>query len=117
MYWTYAECRCYREIRKLIISSYFSDKFASNLPISEQYGQTGERWARLQKAADLLTEGKTATLAERMNQQGDIPVSHAERKVKGSSEWREYIDTMVGAKYEANLAKIDLAVLKMRLME
>lgn len=89
----------------------------SNAPLSEQFRLAAKDWVEKEGAARLLEEGKTATLAERMNALGDVPVSHAERDVKASPEWRDYIRRMCEARTAANLAKVKLEFLRMRHME
>lgn len=86
----------------------------ANIPLSEQYRIAAKAWVELDSAASLLEETKSAVLAQRMNALGDIPVSHAERIVKGSPEWADFIDRMVRARTEANLAKVKLEWLRMR---
>lgn len=89
----------------------------ANTPISEQYRLAAKDWVEKDKAANLLEEAKSAVLSQRMNALGDIPVSHAERTVKGSTEWAEYLERMVNARTEANLAKVKLEWLRMRFWE
>lgn len=83
-------------------------------PISEQYARVGHEWARLDSAASLLEELKSAKLSEWMMALGDIPVNRAEATVKGGHKWRDYIKDMIAARTAANHAKIDLEYLKMR---
>lgn len=44
------------------------------------------------------------------------PVNRAETQVKASDEWHEYIETMVAARKEANLAKVNLEYIRMKYM-
>ena len=88
-----------------------------NLPWSEQYRLAGEDWADKYAAAQLLEESKSAVMAQKQAQWGDIPVNKAEQKVKSSREWVEYIENMVNARKAANLAKIKLEFLKMKFQE
>jgi len=88
-----------------------------NAPPSEQYRDAGEKWASLNAAAEILEEGKSAFLSQRMAQQGDMPVSRAELIVKSSVEWADYIKKMVKAREQANLAKIEMEFMRMRFAE
>lgn len=88
-----------------------------NKPWSEQYRIAGERWVRLDSAATLLEETKSAVLAQRMVMQGDVPVTHAERTVKASPEWGDFVTKMVRAREQANLAKVELEFIRMKAWE
>jgi uncharacterized coiled-coil DUF342 family protein len=89
----------------------------SNLPISEQYRLASLKWVRANAAADLLEETKSAVLSQKMAALGDIPVSHAERAVKASSDWQEHIEKIVDARREANELKVEADFLRMRFYE
>jgi len=84
---------------------------------SERYREAAETWVQLDAAANLLEECKSSVLAQRMSALGDIPVSHAERTVKASDEWHDYVTKMVKAREAANLAKVKTDFIKMRAME
>ena len=88
-----------------------------NRPISEQYRVIALQWADLDNAARMLEEGKTTYLAQRKSAQGEMPDSHAEKIVKASPEWADYIKKMVRAKTQANIARIELEYVKMRFSE
>lgn len=88
-----------------------------NLPPSEQYRLAAKAWVELDGAAMLLEETKSAVLAQRMKQLGDMPVAHAEREVKSSPEWGDFIKKMVDARTQANLAKVRLEYTRMKFME
>ena len=90
---------------------------SSNQPISEQYRTQAKQWVRMDAAARMLEEGKTTYLAQRMADLGDIAVSKAEKTVKASPQWADYIKKMVNAKTAANEARIEIEYLKMRSME
>jgi len=77
----------------------------------------GLEWCDLDAAARMLEEGKTTYLAQRMAALGDIPVSKAEKTVKASEDWADYVKKMVNAKTRANKARIELEYLKMRYWE
>lgn len=89
----------------------------SNLPPSEQYRVAAKDWVEKDKAARMLEETKTAVLAQRMKALGDMPATHAEREVKASPEWMEFLETMVAAKTAANLAKVKIEYIRMRASE
>ena len=89
----------------------------NDLPVSEQYRLAAMEWADLDNSARMLEEGKTTFLAQRKNALGDIPDNRAEREVKSSDEWANYIKAMVRAKTAANKARIDCDYLKMRFSE
>ena len=86
-------------------------------PVSEQYRLAARDWVEMDAAARMLEEGKTTYLAQRMAALGDIPVSKAEREVKSSPDWADYIKKMVNAKTAANRQRVELDYLKMRHME
>lgn len=88
-----------------------------NIPISEQWHRAATKWADLNAAADMLEEGKSAYLSQRMAALGDMPVSKAELAVKSSEDWASYVKKMVKARQQANLAKIEAEILKMRFTE
>ena len=82
-------------------------------PQSELYREAAHRWADLDSASRMLEEGKSAVLAQRMAQLGDMPVSKAELTVKSSEFWSKYIKSMVNAKTAANKARIEMEYCKM----
>lgn len=88
-----------------------------NHPLSEQYRLVAKAWAEEDGAARLLEETKTAVLSQRMKALGDVPAAHAERDVKASQEWHEFIETMVAARTRANLKKLQLKYLEMKFSE
>lgn len=88
-----------------------------NTPYSEQFRLKGIEWCDLDAAARLLAEGKTTYLAQCKARLGDIPDSKAERIVKSSADWSDYIKKMVAAKTRADKAKIELEFLRMRYWE
>lgn len=95
-----------------------NDMPANERPLSEQFRIIAKRYADADAAARLLEELKTATL-EQMKQgiiAGDpkLPDSHAERMVKASPEWREYVHKMVDARTDANRLKAQMEYIRMR---
>jgi hypothetical protein len=89
----------------------------NDTPVSEQYRLAALDWVATDAAARMLEEGKTTFLAQQKARLGDIPDSKAERMVKSSPEWADYIKKMVNAKTVANKQKVELDYLKMRHME
>lgn len=89
----------------------------SNRPLSEQYRLVAKRWVEADKTARLMEETKTAVLAQRMKALGDIPAAHAERDVKASVEWQDFITGMVAARTEANLRKVQMEFIRMQAAE
>jgi hypothetical protein len=90
-------------------------------PISERYRLAAMNWVDKEAAARAYEELKTTTL-ETMKQgliadEGDMPDSHAERKIKATPDWREYIEKMNLARTEANRARVYVDVLKMKFNE
>lgn len=86
-------------------------------PLSEEYRIAAKEWVALDGAARLLEETKTAVLSQRMRAQGDMPVSKAELIVKASDEWKDFIQKMVETRTSANLAKVRVEWIKMRMQE
>ena len=89
----------------------------SNLPFSEQFRLVAKDWVEKDAAARLLEETKTAVLSRRISQQGDMPHSKAERIVKASEEWHDFIKGMVDARTAANLAKVKKEYVDMKSWE
>lgn len=83
-------------------------------PLSEEYRLAAKQWVEKEAAASLLEETKSSVLSERMVALGDLPVSRAEMQVKASDEWRDFVEAMVDARREANLAKVRLEWVRMR---
>lgn len=89
----------------------------ANHPISEQYRLAAKDWVERDSAANLLEETKSAVLSQMMARLGDIPVSHAERAVKSSEEWMNFITKMVRAREASNLAKVRCEFIRMKFSE
>ena len=89
----------------------------NDVPVSEQYRLAAQEWVAMDAAARMLEEGKTTYLAQQKAALGDMPDSKAERIVKSSPQWADYIKKMVNAKTAANRQKVELDYLKMRHME
>jgi hypothetical protein len=89
----------------------------SNQPLSEQYRLQAIEYVEAESRASLLEELKSATLSQMMLKLGDIAVNKAERDVKASDDWKQYITGMVEARRIANQAKHDLEVIRMKFNE
>lgn len=89
----------------------------NDVPYSEQYRLAALEWVSMDAAARMLEEGKSAFVAQRKNALGDISDAKAERAVKGSAEYSDYVKKMVSAKTAANRQKIEVEFLRMRFME
>ena len=86
---------------------------ANERTISEMYRLCAKEWVEAEKAASLLEETKSATLAQLVLELGDIPVNRAEMRVKGGPKWKEFIVEMVEARAAANLARVRLKYCEM----
>lgn len=89
----------------------------ANVAYSEQFRIVAKEWVDLDNAATMLEETKSAVLSQKMAALGDIPVSHAERAVKSSTEWLDFIKKMVDARSAANLKKVQMEYLRMKFSE
>lgn len=94
-----------------------TDMPESERPLSEQFRIVAKRWVDLDAAANMLEETKSARLSQWMLEHADMPVSRAEMLVKGSNDWHDYLEAMVEARKEANLAKVQLDYIRMKHME
>lgn len=88
-----------------------------NLPLSEQFRIVAKKWVEADSAATLLEESKSAVLAKMMADEGDMPVSRAEMNVKASTQWKDYIQSMVEARQKAALLKVQLEYIRMKFSE
>jgi hypothetical protein len=88
-----------------------------DIPLSEQYRVVAKAWVEADSAANLLEETKSAVLARMMLGCGDMPVSRAEMQIKGSNDWREFIESMVKAREAAALLKVKLEYIRMKFHE
>lgn len=89
----------------------------ANLPWSEQYRIVAKEWVTADGVARLLEESKTSVQSQRMKALGDKPAAHAERDVKASTEWHDYITKMVEARTAANMKRVHLKFIEMNFME
>lgn len=89
----------------------------NNTPWSEQYHAAARDWVEKEAAADLLEQSKSAVMAQRQSMLGEMPINRAEQYVKSSPEWQEYIEKTVGARKEANFAKVKMEYMRMKFQE
>lgn len=89
----------------------------ANIPHSERFRLAAEDWVEKDAAARLLEETKTAVLAQRIQAEGDKAYNKAERDVKASRAWHDYLKKMVDAKTASNKAKMRLEFLRMEYFE
>jgi hypothetical protein len=85
--------------------------------LSEQYRIAALRWVELDAAARLLEETKSAFLSRKMSEEPEIPLSHAERNVKGSADWQRFVTEMVRARTDANEARVEMDFVRMKFSE
>ena len=90
-------------------------------PISERYRVAAKLYAGLEAAASFLEEMKTPRLeklkSELIAANGNMPENRAERLVKSSQDWHDYIRSMCDARAAATDAKEELAALRMEFQE
>lgn len=89
----------------------------NDVPISEQYRLAAVEWVNMDAAARMLEEGKSAFVAQRKNALGDMSDAKAERTVRGSQEYADYVKKMVNAKTAANRQKVEVEFIRMKFME
>lgn len=85
--------------------------------LSEQYRIVAKAWVDADAAASMLEETKSSVLASLMAEQGDIPVSKAEMRVKASQKWKDFIESMVNARQSASMLKVKLEYIRMKFHE
>ena len=90
-------------------------------PLSERFRLTGKEWVQANKVASSMEEGKTSALAKKktelMNKQGEMSEAKAERIVKSSNDWAEYLQAMVNLRAIADDLKIELDALQIEKSE
>jgi hypothetical protein len=98
-----------------------SDVAAHERPISEQYRIVAKQWVDADAAARLLEDLKTTTLEQKKSdhiaEHGTMPDNKAEREVKSSEDWEDFIRQMVDARTEANKKKAQLEYIRMKFSE
>jgi hypothetical protein len=88
-----------------------------NKPLSESFLEAAEDWVDKENAAKFLEETKSAVMAQRQAQLGDMPVNKAEQTVKASPSWYSHLEKVCDARREANLAWVKVEYLKMKFNE
>src|SRR5262245_966347 len=87
-------------------------------PLSEQFRLMSKQWADADNAAHLMDEMKTTVLAQKKNAlieaNPKMSDAAAERIVKASPEWAQYIKEMCGNRSRANVMRQHLKYLEMR---
>ena len=86
-------------------------------PISEEFRLVAKAWVDADAAANLLEETKSAVLAEKMANLGDMPVNRAELTVKASKEWHDHLAEICDARKKANLRKVQMEYVRMKFSE
>ena len=89
----------------------------SNQPLSEQFRIVAKKWVDADSAASMLEETKSAVLSKWMSEMGDMPVSKSEMSVKASDRWVDYVRSMVQARQQAAMLKVQLEYIRMRFHE
>ncbi len=96
-----------------------SNMAGHNQPPLEVWRLKAREYVALNKAARMLENSKSAVLSRRMGQltaQG-VSVSAAERQVKASPEWQEYLDTTEEARAAADFAWVEREYAKEKMWE
>jgi hypothetical protein len=88
-----------------------------DLPWSEQFRIAARHWVDAEAAASLLEDTKSAFLAQKIAELGDMPYNRAEATVKASAEWGDYVSKMTNARKEANRRKVQCEFLRMKFSE
>lgn len=88
-----------------------------NEPLSEQIYAAGLEWAEADAAARMLESLKSAFLAQKVAERGEMPVSRAENEVKASPEWKDYVVKMERSRTKANKLKIHREYLEAKAWE
>jgi len=88
----------------------------SNERLSQKLYECGQKWVAARKRSYMLKEAKSARFAQMVNQSlvEDMPVNRAEHQVRASPEWFSYLENMVEADAEENLAWLQVETIKMR---
>jgi hypothetical protein len=94
-----------------------SNEPRADIPISEQYRIVAKKWVDADSAATLREETKSAFYSQLMLEHTDKPVNRAEIAVKASDEWQDFVASMVEARKEANLLKVQLKYIEMKFYE
>ena len=90
---------------------------SDNRPLSEQFRLAAEDWRDKEAAAALLEQTKSAWVARKERELGDIPVARAEQIVRASEWYMDYIRHASRARAEANAAWVEVETIKMQFQE
>ena len=74
--------------------------------IFHELAKAGEYWADCQAAAEMYEESKKTVLAQLMNDLDGSSNAERERLALASKLYQEHIEAMVGARKEANKARV-----------
>lgn len=91
-------------------------------PLSEMFRISANAWVEtdakareLEGLKDLLLEQKKNALVLAANRRGEkLADNAAEREVKASDHWMDYITSMIHARTEANRHKVEMERIRMR---
>jgi hypothetical protein len=90
-------------------------------PISEQFRIVALQFSDADAAANLMEELKTVNLekfkTDLMAEQGQMPDNRAERIVKASPAWEQYIKDMCAHRAKATKLKLQIKYLEMKFQE
>lgn len=90
-------------------------------PLSEQFRIVALQYADAEAAASYMEEMKTTTLEKLktalIQEKGDMPDNRAERIVKSSEAWEEYIKKMCEHRAKATKLKLQKEYIEMRRWE
>ena len=84
-----------------------------NRPISQIYAEEGAKWAEAEALASILEDTKSAFLAQKIAELGDMAYNRAEALVKASKEWADRVKETVDARKQANHRKVRLESIRM----
>jgi hypothetical protein len=86
-------------------------------PISERYRLAAKEWVKAEKIASFMEQNKDGALSKMKNavmrEHGEMSEAKAERLVKSSKEWEEYLQAMVNLRAEANEWRQEMKTLEL----
>ena len=100
-----------------LIESATKDRQSATEDVAERFRVIAKAWAKSDGRARQLEEMKSAVLARRMKALGDKPIAAAERDVKASQEWADFLTEMVQARVQANTERGEMEYLHMKFHE
>lgn len=102
-------------------ASYIKTMPESEQPLSEQYRVASEEYGDVNAAASLREELKTTTLEQMktavIREHGEMADNKAERIVKSSPEWEEYIRAMCTDRARADKLKMRMEYIRIKFQE